>query len=216
MSVQEVKYEDVSAEHKKLSEEEVHRLKKKQEAFDKLLETEQKAKYKIEVMFRHSRKAVGPVDGSLSIWESGTKLNGEGDAKVYFCPSKEMKRGDCNGLLPDVSNGMGHLVCPKCGVVWKEDQVYGEIFFRLPYERWADVLVRYYALTGNNADVYVKFPKHDVRAIAKQEQAKQLMGERYAKLRSEKVLYIYPLKNIIKDTSNGADLYGRFKALLTA
>ena len=212
----EVKWEDVDKKTQELSREELHNLEKKREAFDKLLEENKKAKYKIEVMFRHSRRSTGLIDGILSIWESGTKLSGEGDAKVYFCPSKTLRKGTCEAILPDVSNGFGHLVCPNCGMRWKDDEVFGEVFFKLPYEKWAEVLVTYYARTGHNSDIYLKYPKHDVRVIASKEQEKQLGGEQYAKLRSEKVLYIYRLDRIIKDTSSGSTLYDRFKALLTA
>lgn len=212
----ELKIEDVDKKTQELSREEHHNLQKRRDAFDKLLEDNQKAKYKIEVMFRHTRRSTGLIDGMLSVWESGTKLSGEGDAKVYFCPQRSLKQGDCEAIMPEVSHGLGHLVCASCGSRWKEDQVFGEIFFKLPYEKWAEVLVKYYARTGHNADIYLKYPKHDVRRVAAKEQEKQLGGEQYNKLRSEKVLYIYPLKNIIKDTSTGSTLYDRFKALLTA
>jgi hypothetical protein len=213
---QEVKWEDVDKKTQELTREEHHNLEQRRAAFDKLLGENKKAKYKIEVMFRHTRRTTGLIDGMLSVWESGTKLSGEGDAKLYFCPQRALKKGDCEAILPDVSNGFGHLVCPKCGGRWTEAQVFGEIFFKLPNEKWAEVLVRYYARTEHNADVYLKYPKHDVRKIAANEQAKQLGGEQYNKLRSEKVLYIYRLESIIKDTSNGSTLYDRFKALLTA
>lgn len=213
---EQVKWSDVDKKTQELSREEHHNLQQRQAAFDKLLEENKKAKYKLEVMFRHTRRSTGLIDGMLSVWESGTKISGEGDAKVYFCPAKELNRGDCTAILPDRSNGFGHLVCPSCGQTWKDDQVYGEIFFKLPYEKWAEVLVKYYARTGHNADIYLKYPKHDVRAIAAKEQEKQLKGEQYDKLRSEKVLYIYRLERIIKDTSSGSTLYDRFKALLTA
>lgn len=216
MPAREVRIEDVDKKTQELSREEMHNLEKRRQAFDKLLEENKKAKYKIEVMFRHTRRSTGLIDGMLSIWESGTKLSGEGDSKVYFCPQRSLKKGECEAILPDVSNGFGHLVCPSCGSRWNEDQVFGEIFFKLPYEKWAEVLVRYYARTGHNADVYLKYPKHDVRKIAANEQAKQLGGEQYNKLRTEKVLYIYRLERIIKDTSAGSTLYDRFKALLTA
>src|SRR5580692_8402641 len=97
-----------------LTAEELDILKKKQEAFDKLLRDEAKAKYKIEVMFAHRRKLHDVSAGALSIWESGAKLHGGGDTKIYWCPAKELKVSDCNGIIPDASNGYGHLVCPKC------------------------------------------------------------------------------------------------------
>src|SRR5579862_8352469 len=122
----EVKFgEDLPLEEApQLTPEELHTLKKKQEAFDKLLQTEGKAKYKIEVLFAHKRKLHALSAGALSIWESGTKLHGGGDTKMYWCPARKMKRSDCNGIIPDASNGYGHLVCPRCGVVWKGEEVF--------------------------------------------------------------------------------------------
>lgn len=213
---EEVKVADLDKKTKELAAAEVDALAKRRAAFDKLLEQDKKAKYKIEIMFRHTRGTTGLIDGSLGIWESGTKLNGDGDAKAYFCPSVERKRGTCTALIPDTSAGFGYLHCAACGTSWTEKEVYGEVFFKLPYEKWAEVLVKYYARCGHNADIYMKYPKHDVRKVAAMEQEKKLDGRQYEKLRSEKVLYIYPLANLIKDTASGAALYDRFLAFLKA
>ncbi len=212
----EVKASDLDAKTKELGHEELENLKQKRAALDKLLADNKRAKYKIEVMFRHTRRTIGLISGQMTFWESGTKLNGDGDSRIYFCPSREKKISDCEALLPDVSNGFGHLVCPKCGGRWKDVDVIGEIYFNLPIERWAEALVRYYARAEHNADIYLKYPKLDIRKVAEAEQMKQLGGEKYNKLRTERVLYIYPLANIIQDTSAGSTLYDRFKAFLTA
>jgi hypothetical protein len=66
------------------------------------------------------------------------------------------------------------------------------------------------------ADIYMKFPRYDIRALTQMEQEKQLMGEALAKLRNDKRKCIYPLKNIIRDTAAGADLYSRVLAFLRA
>ena len=63
---------------------------------------------------------------------------------------------------------------------------------------------------GSNADIYLKFHKTDIRYIAL-ERAK---GPEVA--RRLKGMHIYALKNIIKDTSSGAALVGRFMAFLTS
>jgi hypothetical protein len=41
-------------------------------------------------------------------------------------------------------------------------------------------------------------------------------GEEIRKARKNRGLHIYPLKNIIKDTGNGAQLYERILAFITA
>lgn len=199
-----------------LSAEEKEILENRKKAFDKLLSAEGKAKYKIEVLFAHTRSSHTNAAGALSIWESGTKLHGGGDTKMYWCPGKELKLSDCTGFIPDASNGYGHLVCPRCQKVWSGDQVFGEIFYRLDAWKWAQVLLKHYAFLEHNADVYLKYPRIDLRVASRQEQAKQLMGEKLAKARIERQQYIYPLRNIITDTSAGSDLLTRFHAFLTA
>lgn len=200
----------------KMGEEELHALKKRQEALDKLLRDEGRAKYKIEVLFAHTRRQHGPSTGALSIWESGTMLHGGGDTKMYWCPGKELKKNDCTGTIPDASNGYGHLVCPTCGNVWTGEQVFGEIFFRQDAWKWAETLVKHYARLQHNADIYLKYPKYDLRVASDLEQARQLMGEQLAKVRTQRLQLIYPLKNIIKDVAAGSDLLKRFHSLLTA
>ncbi len=199
-----------------LTEEELGALDKRKEAFDKLLATEGKAKYKIEVIFSHVRSSRTSSPGMLSLWESGTKLHGGGDTKVYWCPGKELKVSDCTGLIPDSSAGYGYLTCAKCGTTWKGEQVIGEIFYRLSPNKWAEVLLKHYVSVGHNADVYLKYPKTDLRIASGKEQAKQHMGELLAKARADRQQYIYPLRNIIKDVGAGSDILVRFHAFLTA
>jgi len=199
-----------------LGAEELHALEERKKIFDKLLSQEGKAKYKIEILFKHTRVVHGLSAGTVSIWESGTKLHGGGDTKAYWCPGKELKRNDCTGIIPDASNGYGHLVCPKCQVLWKGPEVIGEIFYRLPARKWAEVILKHYVHLDHNADIYCKYPKEDLRIASSLEQAKQHMGEKLSKARASRQVYIYPLAHLIKDVSAGSDLLERFHAFLTA
>lgn len=199
-----------------LTEEELATLKKRMAAMDKLLAEQKKAKYKIELLFSSRRSGREAYAGALSLWESGAKLHGGGDTKIYECPARALKISDCNGLIPDASQGYGHLVCPKCTKVWKGSQVHGEIFARLTTANWALLIYKYFVLLGHNADIYVKLPKADIRRAAELEQARQLGGEKLTSARTRRDVYIYPLRHIITDTSAGADLLSRFKALLSA
>ena len=199
-----------------LGDEEKDVLVQKMAALDKLLADQGKAKWKIEVSFFYRRRVTTHSAGAISIWESGTMFHGGGDTKAYFCPGKELKMSACQGAIPDSSNGYGFLVCPKCKEVWRGDQVYGEIFGRWNNRVWSEKILELFRRLDHNADVYLKYPRSDLRVAAKLEQEKQLMGEKLARVRQDRVQYIYPLRNIIKDTSNGADLLGRFHAFLTA
>ena len=216
--IEEVKWgEDNPIENApKLSEEEDVILKERMKILDKLLSDKELAKYKIEIMFERKRSRTAPTSGIVSFWESGTKFHGGGDTKMYFCAGKKMRVNDCETFIPDSSNGYGHLVCPKCRNVWKGEQVDGELGAKLTMQNWATVLVKYFMKLEARADIYMKFPKFDIRVLSAMEQQKQMMGEALAKARNDKQKCIYPLKNIIKDTAAGADLYSRFLAFLRA
>lgn len=209
--------EDVSIEKTPvLTDEDRFILQQKMAAIDKLFEEQGKAKYKIEVFFAHTRKLHGPSVGALSLWESGSKLHGGGDAKVYLCPGKSLNKNDCESILPDHANGYGFLVCPSCQTVWKGSQVHGEVIGNWTMRTWAETIYRYFCKLGHNADVYLKYPAEDLRKAAKLEQEQQRMGEDLARVRNRRIQYIYPLKNLLKDVSNGADTLSRFYAFLTA
>jgi hypothetical protein len=200
----------------KLSEAELALLEQKRAALDRLLAEQGKAKYKIEIFFAHTRRAHGRSIAMLSLWESGAKLHGGGDAKVYWCPGKDTGRSTCAAAIPDHANGYGFLVCPRCKTVWPGAEVRGELLGRWSNRQWAEILVLFFRKLDHNADIYLKYPKHDLRIAAHKEQVKQRMGEELERVRRERVRYIYPLRNILKDTASGADLLGRFNAFLNA
>lgn len=204
------------SEAPKITEEEEAALRHRMAVMDKILATKGLAKYKIEVVFGSERGSMKPTSGMISFWESGTKFHGGGDTKIYLCPAKDLKKSDCEGFIPDAANGFGFLVCPKCREVWQGEQVHGEIFAKLTMQNWATLLLRYFVKLELNCDLYVKSPKLKLREVALQEQERQHGGEKLAKVRAQRETYIYPLRNIIKDTSNGAALYDRFYAFLKA
>ena len=198
-----------------LPEEERHNLQVRMEAMDALLATQKKAKYKIEVFLGKARSTHKPVPGAVTIWESGTQLHGGGDTKIYFCPGKESGKNDCNKAIPFAFNGYGHLVCPGCRTVWKGDEVIGEIMGRHSMRQWSDVLLKYFRRLDYNCDIYLKHSPTDIRSVASLEQQKQVGGE-YLRAARTRALHIYPLKNIIMDTAQGADPLNRFFSFLTA
>lgn len=186
----------------------------KRKALDDILEKECIGKYKIEIMFSHNRSVLKPTAGILHVWESGSKLHGGGDAKVYFCPGRQTGRNDCASVIPSDNSNYGKCLCPGCGVVWNADDVIGEILGVHTVQQWAQLITQYFHKLGSNADIYLKHPRMDVRKVAEMEQAKQLMGDKLAVSRSTVKKSIYPLARIIADTKDGADVYGRFYAFL--
>jgi hypothetical protein len=198
-----------------LTDEDKFEIKRRMEILDKILATQQKAKYKIEILFASKRSTRAPSAGVLSFWESGSKLHGGGDAKMYMCPGKELGRNACDEFIPDVSNGYGFLVCPSCGTTWRGTEVIGEKLLKLSMRDWALVIYRFYIRLQHNADIVVKHPKVDIRLMSELEQQKQHMGDKLGKARN-RLHYIYPLRNIIRDVTAGADPLQRFYAFLMA
>jgi len=169
-------------------------------------------KYKVEVLLGKGMRMDGtPFPGVMTLWESGNQLHGGGDSLLYICPGK-----DCNGVIPEALNDCTLVACPKCNGVWKCTELTGQIFFRLPVKKWAEVIVTWMARLELNCDVRIKYNYDDIRQAASKEQERDLGSEVLDKVRSKerRVVKVYPLEHIIKDTSAGADLYGRILAFL--
>lgn len=199
------------------TKEEQEAIRQRMAAIDMLMaEQKGKGKYKIELFFGKARSMTQPTPGAISWWESGSKFHGGGDCKIYICPGKSKRINECEAFIPDSGNASGILFCPKCGVSWKGQDVIGEHLARLSMNKWADLLLHYFVRLEHNADIYVKHAKDDLRSQALREQAKYKGGELLNKARLDRALVIYPLKNIIKDTSAGSNLLSRFQALLKA
>lgn len=170
-----------------------------------------RAKYKIEVTFGPNRTMKGPNRVGIIIWESGKHFHGGGDEMMYWCKdNREGHDEGCWAPIPGSSVKGGIAYCSNC-----QRMVNSEFLtnMRVGYVSTTS-LVKELALMfrqlGSNADIYVKYHQTDVHYIA---MAKQ-KGEKVA--RKLKGMHIYPLKNVLKDTANGADLGKRFFAFLTA
>ena len=200
------------------------------------VEADLKAKYKIEIHFGKDRSSRGmkPTAGALLIWESGRRIHGGGDEKMYWCGYQ-----DCGKPLSSDNFAYMHAICPKCHremfldpeakkrhmeVLREENQpssgiedlpqVVGERFFKLTPGKIADLLVTTFNELERNADVYLKYHALDMRYDPKHETVKDLDNLDLARMR--RVPLIYTLKRIIADTSAGADLRTRFLAMITA
>jgi hypothetical protein len=214
-----IRYDAVRSGEIILTGEEKERFAKQASALAKVLEDKSvKAKYKLEIMFGKARSYTKPTPGVLSFWGSGTKLHGGGDEKLYLCPGTNPKYPDCQGLLFDRYNNSKGIVCPKCGTVWPHEKVTGELLFNLPMRKWADVTFKYFRLFEYNADIYLKFSRDDIRTVAKEQSQKATWkgSQILENTREKRARAVYPLRNIIKDTSAGADLLSRFYAFLVA
>jgi hypothetical protein len=177
-----------------------------------LLQEQVRAKYKIEIHFGKNRTSRGqPFAGAISLWLSGTKFHGGGDEKIYECP-----RPDCGAIiLPDAIDN-NRSICHGCGGVWPAQETIGERLLKLTEQDWAYAILRLMQKLELNCDLYAKYSPDDIRYRTAMEMARNRGGEEIAKARRLRGLTIYPLKNVIKDTKNGADLYTRVRAFINA
>ena len=206
-------YQDTRTGEIQITESDAKILEEKFKALDKLLGEQVRAKYKIEVQFGKGRSSLAHkhFPGVLSIYLSGTKLNGGGDEKVYMCPTE-----GCKGLINPRHRLEGVVICAKCNRAHDEQNLIGEKLFRLTPPNWAHVIRNHFAMVEHNADIYSKVHETDIRYQTMMEMARNRGGEEINKVRQNRGLLIYPLKNLINDTKNGADLYKRFLAFVTA
>jgi len=206
-------------------------------------EREKKARYKLEVTFSSGRTPNGFPNGNaavICVYSSGARLHGGGDELALWClqrdpgagklatfdPSKlKPLRGERIGcgraIHPDSvidkpipgAGGMTSkriAICPHCRRSWDVRYLTEEIYGRWSTAKLATVLADMWRRTGHNADIYVKYHHTDIRY--------QMMEREHgtAKARQLRGAVIYPLQRILSDTSAGAMLETRFRALLSS
>lgn len=178
--------------------------------------------YKIQLWFQSERSGHKPVAYTLSVWESGKRLHGGGDECMFICKRHrdapkpfdvvgvKNPLGCGNFISGDLVGLDGQVVCPHCFARHKVTEIGDSAFFRTSMDRAASILEEWWMKLQGNADLYVKYAPYDIRV--------KMMRDAYGmqKARELKGMTIYPLANIIKDTSNGASVQARFKALLLA
>lgn len=139
---------------------------------------------------------------------------------MYMCKNKLKLSEGCGKLFTsDLVTGP-YAVCPAChktlfadncvrSLVFKDERNEGGTDFRVETRKLADLLAKYWYKLDGNADVYLKFDRTDIRY--------QMMEKEYGTKRARELkgLAIYPLKNILGDTSNGASLADRIYKFLT-
>lgn len=213
---------DFDKESVELSAAEEAAVRERMAAWERALDADKRivAKYKVEVQFGKDRSSWKPFAGAMSMYVSGSKLNGGGDEKVYWCP-----REDCGGPVPPIKryveemkdgSAIARVPCPHCKVFWDERALIGEKFFHLAAPDWATAILKAFHALDGNADIYLKYHPMDIRSQTAMELAKKQGGEAIGKARRNRGMHIYPLANIIKDTSNGGDIYKRFLAFIRA
>jgi hypothetical protein len=187
-------------------------LEEKKKAIDKFFADRIDAKYKLEVQFGQARSSWKPFPGFISFYLSGTKLHGGGDEKLYLCPDREQ----CQGIIYPTERLGATVMCRACEMMWDENKLIGELAFNLTAPDWATAIHKLFVRFEHKADIYLKYHPEDIRYKTVMEMARNRGGEAINEARAARGLHIYPLQNIIKDTSAGAQLYDRFLAFIRA
>lgn len=174
------------------------------------------AKYKLEIQFGVDHHVQGTTYGVVTVWENGSHFNGGADALLYVCPGKHRQVNECEAVISDSVVGRRIVVCPRCLMAWKAGDLIGQTFYRLPLEKWAEVVHRWYVRLNLDADIRVKYHYDDIRIASEKEQERELRGEVLERARSSarRKPRVYPLEYIIKDVNAGADLQRRILAFL--
>lgn len=189
------------------------------------------ARWKMQVWFKSERSIHTNLKFSLSVWESGKRLHGGGDASAMFCrksdprskgPSvahalmgvgrrpfkKEPTNMGCNSVIP-ADAVSGHIAtCPHCGSVWDTEHIADSIYYELPINKAAEEIAKWFRKLDNSADICAKYWDKDIRVL---QQAKEFGVARAQELRG---LTIYPQREILKDTAHGKSLESAIKYFL--
>lgn len=194
------------------------------------------ARYKIEVMFHRTRSSLAhkPSPVMLLIWESGKRLHGGGDEKMYWCGYP-----NCGMPIPSDDFGYMHVVCRHCHRelfldpdtrtlhiqhLKKEGRtsagisqipiVVGEKLANLTPPNLAELLAKTWNQLGGEADVYFKYSPYEIRYDKTHETTSDM--NRLEKARIQRTPGIYTLKSIRRDLANGSDLKSRFLAMIVS
>ncbi len=152
------------------------------------------AKYKIQVLFNHLRTDRGVAPCLLTFWRSAGHLNEDNDDLLYVCKYEKDARLGCG--MPFLEESRGALVngtpmhlfdCKNCKRYVNRNTVCTDIFLKLPADKLAPIVYKYFRALNSDADIYVKHFKYDTRK------------EDYSDWKGE--YSIYPITRIIKDAS---------------
>lgn len=206
-----------------LSEQESAAVKARMAALDKLFSEDQRAKYKLEIHVHEERSTWKPFFGIMYYLLSGNRLHGGGDSKVYLCADSA-----CSGIIyppertiVDISETAdptqpAKVLCPKCGKVFLAQDLLGERGLRLVSSNWAKAIYQNFLYLEMNADVVLLSHHATLHKQTELEMQQNANSELVNVARRVRHKLVYPLKNIIKDVSHGADLVKRFQAFVNS
>jgi hypothetical protein len=178
-----------------------------------------RAKYKLEIAINEERSTIKPYTGLVTAWTNGGFANGGGDESIYFCPSLVEKNGQtktCSAPIDLKWIGKAAAICPTCRQAVDPKQLCGQVGYKMTTQNWAAVITRMWLGLEGNADIRLGVMVGHLRARTDDVMKKTSLsaGDKLDGTRLQRKWAAYPLKNIIKDTSAGADLQKRIEAFL--
>lgn len=192
---------------------------KKLEAFMKNLDAETiKAKYKLEVVFT-KRSMFEPFFGIVSAFSNGGFNHGGGDECIYFCTAKIEKNGNtrtCSGPIDLRFIGGKIAICPKCKQTTPPGELAGQVGYKATLQNWGTIIYRIWMQLECDADIRMGLLGGGIRQKTDDVLNKTSLsaGDKLDMTREKREWANYPLRNIIKDTSAGANLEKRISAFL--
>lgn len=176
-----------------------------------------KARYKLELMFdATARSREKPYMGVIYAVTNGGHFHGGGDGAVYFCPARKEDGKQCAAPIDLEWISRKMVLCPTCRQSSKPEDLVGQVLARLPTQHWATLTLKLFEKLGGDADLCMILTPGNMREAAKKEQQKEHRGDLLYPIYGKRRRVTYSLKNIVKDTSAGADLYLRIKSFLAA
>ncbi len=178
--------------------------------------SEDKARYKIEVLLSTDRSASNLSACAITPFRSGGGLHGGGDEIMYFCRNEKNRDKGCGSILQgDVYMGrigeeqVAVFYCEKCKKYVNRELLGSTILYKLPIKALAKNIYDLFRQLDSNADIYLKHIKVDMRK-ATEDKAKGML-----KVKPNTELSIYTVKSIFKDVSNSSQILKKFETFIS-
>lgn len=187
------------------------RVKRLDAATEEQIDSAQiRARFKIELKFREERSLLDDVSVGWQVYESGKHLHGGGDELVYWCLSSDGLEQGCGAPIIGSNIIQGVALCMGCNRQINAAMLTSNFVIRMTLRKLAQETAKLWRKLDGSADIYCKFSPEDIRYKI---MVKKIGSDKARKLQG---LFIYPLTNLIKDTSAGSSLESRLEAFFKA
>lgn len=176
---------------------------------DELFPHNPAARFKLEFYCSLRTSGTKAFGGILKVWTGGSAVGGNADTSVYLCPKCWRPIMPSALAYYDTKDGIPvkpyyGAVCTQCSTMMLGEDLVDMRYAYLPLEPgWLDLLEWYYAILGNDVDLYLKRWKSEFHPAfqARLERPGSFYAIKdYLKMVVDKELVMYPFHRMIKDT----------------